>query len=372
MNHDEEVALLNRCMRLAAESSTQIAEEGGSSPVSRYIDEQGYQAEVAGIFRKLPTPVAHVSQLSASDSFLTVETHHGSVLVTRDAQGTVRAFHNVCRHRGTQLVETPAGCSRRFSCPYHAWTYTNDGKLVGVPHGATAFPDLDRGQAGLVPLNIETRYGFIWLTADEVQLEDFLDGLHSDLEWLGLENHAIFASDTRVWQCNWKIIAEGGLESYHFRQAHASTIAPFFYDNLSIYDRFGPHFRTVLPKRNLEALKESPQSSWRLRDVTHMTYALLPMTTFLVQADHVVWLTARPLAVDQTEVTMRTLVPADDLDRAEHWQTNHDITAATLNEDFSLGESIQRGFINGANQVLTFGRNEGALVQLKDVIDTLQ
>ncbi len=370
MDPTQEVELLKRCMALAEQGSTQMGELQGSSAVCRYTDAGIYESEVENIFRRLPTPVAHISDLTESDSFITANTHRGSILVTRNAEGEIQAFHNVCRHRGTQLVEEGEGCAQRFTCPYHAWTYANDGQLVGVPHGDTAFPGMNRDDHGLVPVPVVSRFGFIW-TGTEEEVDQFFEGLHKDLEWLDLASHVVFAEDKKVWQCNWKIIAEGGLESYHFRQAHRATIAPYFYDNLSIYDRFGAHFRTVLPRRNMEMLKEQSESGWRLRDVTHLTYALLPMTTFLVQADHVVWLTARPLAVDQTEITLRTMVPLSENNRKDYWQTNHGITSATLNEDFALGESIQRGFANAANEVLTFGRNESALAELKFQVEAL-
>ncbi len=370
MQQKEQVALLRKCLELVVAGSTQLGERQGFSPISRYQDVAGFEREIERLFRRLPVPLVHASKIPGSGDFRVVETHRGSILVTRDDQGKVRAFHNVCRHRGTQLVNEDRGCAQRFVCPYHAWTYSSQGQLVGVPHGDSCFPELDREQSGLVPVRVEQRFGFLWAVADDIRFEEYFAGLEVELDGLGLESHQVFAEDRHLWRSNWKLVAEGGLESYHFRQAHKATIAPYFYDNLSIYDQFGPHFRSVLPKRNLDELKSLPEDEWRLRDYTHLTYALFPMMTLLVQADHVVWVHAKPLAVDQTEIAVITLVPSSEADRKDYWRTNHDITTATLKEDFALAESIQKGLVSGANQALTFGRNEAALPALQQVVES--
>ena len=96
-----------------------------------------------------------------------------------------------------------------------------------------------------------------------------------------------------------------------------------------------------------------------------------PTTTLLVQADHLAWIQALPVSTDATEVRVATLVPAAEADRREHWDRNHAITCATLDEDFALAESIQSGLRSGANAALQFGRNEGALTALNAAIDGL-
>ncbi len=366
MKHAEEVALLQRCVDLAREGGTQLAAVMGSADVGGYLNPQQFALETERIFQRSPQALAHISQLREPDTFLTVDSPWGSLLLTRDAQGELRAFHNVCRHRGTRLVAAVHGCAQRFTCPYHAWTYSNQGRLIGIPHGETCFPDVDRAD-GLVPLDCVTRFGFIWVGLNAARLDKYLAGLKPDLDWLALDRLQVFAEEQRVWQANWKLIAEGGLESYHFRHAHRATIAPHFADNLSLYHRFGPHFRTVLPKRQLAEIESLPPERWQLRDHTHMTYALFPSTTLLVQQDHIVWIQALPQAPDRTAIHVRTLVPVTEKP-ASYWQKNHAITSATLSEDFAMAESIQAGLASGANRVLRFGRNEGALTEFRQVV----
>lgn len=368
MDRRQEIALLRRAQALAAAGGSELLGSMGEAPASQYTDPARFEQEMACIFRRQPMAVAHVTELAGDDSFVTVDTPRGALLITRDADGQLRVFHNVCRHRGTRLVEQANGCARRFSCPYHAWTYANTGALVGVPHADTAFPELDRGRHGLVPLDSVVRHGLVWVGIDAAGFDAYLQGLGPDLDWLGLADLRRFATEERIWQANWKLIAEGGLEAYHFRQAHTSTIAPYFYDNLNLWDRYGDHFRNVLPRRSLAQLEDEDETAWSLRAHSHMTYSLFPMTLFLVQSDHIVWIQARPLAPEQTRVRLVTLVPQQ-LDRPDsYWQTNHEITRSTLDEDFALAESIQAGLASGANAALLFGRNEGALTEFNAVV----
>ncbi len=369
MSPEQERKLLKRCFALAQRGETQLSASVSTAEVSRYTDARRYARELERIFRGRALALAHVSELPEANSFLTVNSPQGSLLLTCNSAGRIQAFHNVCRHRGTRLVDPPRGCAARFRCPYHAWTYTNDGALVGVPQQDQMFPDLNRPAYGLKALPCATHFGLIWVGVQPGGWT--FGGLNSELAALRLDEMRIYASETRVCRANWKIIAEGGLEAYHFRHAHRATIAPSFCDNLALYEAFGTHLRMILPRRSLAELPVEPPPG-SLRAHAHLIYALFPGTTLLVQADHVVWIRALPLEPDRTAIQVSTLVPvrgpgANRPDR--HWRSNHQITCATLGEDFTLAESIQNGLHDGANETLLFGRGEGALGLFKHIVD---
>lgn len=376
MDRDTELDLLHQCLAMAQGDEAHLAGQEYGSPVSRYTDPLRFQREQERIFRRQLVPSVHLSQLPDPDSFVTLDTPLGSVLVTRDADGKAQAFHNVCRHRGTQLVDSAQGKARQFRCPYHAWTYSNRGELVAVPHGKTCFPSLQREQSGLVPLQCREQWGFIWVgpatSGGDVGTAP-PDALADHLAWLGLEELEVFAQDSRTWQANWKLIAEGGLETYHFRFAHRDTIAPFFLDNCAVSDNFGDHTRTILPFANVVELADKDPSQWSIRDHSHILYSVFPMSSFLVERDHVVWIHARPLAVDRTAITLSTLVPRASTPRSEknrrYWEKNHAITVQTLNEDFTIGASIQRGIAAGSLESFRYGTTESPLYRLNEVID---
>ncbi len=366
MNRETELELLDELMRLHDERSPFLADAEASSPVSNYLAPERFEAERDGLLRRMPQIAAHAAELAEAHSFVRREVAGVPLVLTRDGEGVVHAFVNACRHRGAQLVRDDAGCTRRLVCPYHAWSYDTSGQLVGVPHQRSGFPTLDKDRVRLAAVSCVEAYGFVWvqLGSDEPDdLDAFLGGLAEDLQALDLASHVPFESTEQRRRVNWKILVEGGIESYHFKVAHRATVGRLFEDNLSTYRAEGPHLRSVLARNTIGDLAEKPREAWRIRDVTNVLYSFMPTSQLLVQNDHVILIQMNPVAVDDTVVRMTTLVPAESRTegRADYWRANHDFTVATLDEDFDLGEGIQRTLSTGANEHLRFGRFEGAL-----------
>src|SRR6266581_9769670 len=135
--------------------------DGVSLPAWIYRDAEFFERERDCIFRNSWQLVCHLSDVPRPGDFHTFEFYGESVLVLRAEDGAVRAFHNVCRHRAARLLDGPRGhCGRRITCPYHAWTYGLDGRLLGVPN-RDGFTGLNPARHGLVPLEHEVFMGFI-------------------------------------------------------------------------------------------------------------------------------------------------------------------------------------------------------------------
>ena len=312
MDRKTELELLEELAGLREARSFYLDNAVTTSPVVRYTCPDHFARERQALFRSKPVIVAHCSELEGPDAFLTRDFAGLPLLLTRDAAGGVHAFLNVCRHRGSRLVDDESGCRRRFTCPYHAWTYDNRGDLKGITHGEAGFPGIDRATLGLKRLGCREAHGWIWVAADggaAPDIDGFLGGLAGDFAWIGAESLKIVHEE--VWEraANWKILFEGGLESYHFRIAHKDTIGPFFQDNLSSYRMFGPHIRSILPRARLDAEMALPEESRSLRRVANLVYSVLLSAQLLVQEDHLVWIQALPLAPDPTFVRLATLVP---------------------------------------------------------------
>lgn len=363
MNRDIELTLIDELRTLAADGAKFLDESVTTSPVGRYESPERFAQERERLFARVPFIAAASADLAEPGAFMRTEFAGRPLLLTRDKDGAVHAFANVCRHRGARLVDEASGCRHRFSCPYHAWTYSNAGELLAVPHEAAGFPDLDKTTRGLKRYGATEAHGLIWVTLESGAAPDvdgWLAGLTEDFAGLDLGRHRVFASEELDLDVNWKILVEGGIEAYHFRVAHRKTIAPLFLDNLSSYRSFGPHLRSILPRSTLPELAPEARSDWAIRANANIVYSLMPTSQFLVQEDHVVWISQRPVAADRTVIRLAMLVPEDSEAPDSYWQSNHEFTMRTLREDFDLGESIQAGLGYGDEEFL-FGRFEGAL-----------
>lgn len=373
MERTTELQLIDELLELRENQQHYLDEATSYSPIDHYVSQSRFKDEQQKIFSTLPIVVAHHSEVASSGDFVKREVANRSLLVTRDSEGVARVFHNICRHRGTRLVDESQGCKHRFTCPYHAWTYSNQGDLLSAPHLQSGFPDLDKVTYGLKAIRSVERFGFIWMVLSDdagVDIDRYFEPIAKDAVALELDDLAIAADQTSVHQCNWKILVEGGIESYHFKVAHRKTIGPYFEDNLSTYQMLGSHMRSVLMRSSMHTLGSSDRNAWRLRDHANIIYTFFPLTQLLVQQDHVVWINSNPIGPDRTELRLVTLAPKSRLNEDEYWAKNHAITATTLAEDFAIGESIQSGLSSGANQVLTFGRFEGALKTFNDLVDS--
>ena len=383
MNRTVELSLIEQCLAMYQSGDRPLASATRSSHVDRYTSQDRFDQEMQRIHRRMPIPWVHCSELPGPHTFRRMTTPLGSVLFTRDTEGRAHAFHNVCRHRGMALVNEDSGVSERLVCPYHAWSYSCDGELLNVPGEDSCFPNLDKTSRALAVIPCVEAYGFIWICPDaqgldaeknaRQQLDVHLGDMAENLQWLEMEKLQRFEQHSRVWRANWKLLSEGGLETYHFKTAHRDTIGPYFLNDLSIQDRFGIHSRMVMPSQKIEAQADKNPDERYLRDFTHILFGVAPQSSFLVQEGHVDWIRMTPLGVDATEIAVTSLVPSKgaefDEQARKHWATNMQITSTTLDEDFTIAERIQCGLHSGANRELLFGRSEGLLGAFNDWVE---
>src|SRR5690242_21053972 len=139
--------------------------DGMSLPGWLYFDPEFFDAEKRVFLRSAPQVVCHESELREPGEWRTLEYLGESVIVIRADDGEVRAFANVCRHRGSRLVDGNGGCAKVLTCPYHAWSFSRDGRLVGVPH-RSEYPGLRTEELGLVPVALEQWHGFLFVSLE--------------------------------------------------------------------------------------------------------------------------------------------------------------------------------------------------------------
>ena len=134
-------------------------------PARLYRDPEVLELERRRVFERTWQLAGHVSQLPGPGTYMTAKAGTQPVLVLRDAEGELRAFRNVCRHRGSRLLEGSGECGKAIRCLYHGWTYRLDGELIGVPE-ARSIPDLDKSTLGLFPVRVEAVAGLIFVNLD--------------------------------------------------------------------------------------------------------------------------------------------------------------------------------------------------------------
>ena len=359
-----ELEIIDRVRALAEARSSDADDAITRLDVDRYRSEARYHEELRAFYRQRWIAVGHESEVSEPGCFFTARVAGASVLVVRDGDGEVRAFHNVCRHRGSRVVDG-RGCKKSFACPYHGWTYGLDGALLGVPH-EWGFEGLDKSGSGLVRAAAATSAGivFVRLEGDAPLEHPALDEIRSFVP----PGSVAFCRRERVVEASWKIIVDGALEAYHIKRAHAGTIYPMFIDNVGVVERLGNDLRVVMPKRTIRELDEANRERWALREHSNIVYYLFPNALVLVLGDHAMLVMVEPETAARTRVHSMMLVPPGGA-RDDYWRKNEQLFQVTLDEDYAVGESIQAGLASGANTHVTLGRFEKGIRLFHAILD---
>jgi Rieske 2Fe-2S family protein len=352
------ISIIKQLLEQIERQSPQMG-ECGELQVSHYTSPAHLSTELDTLFSNFPILVSHASALADPGSFITVDVGRTPLLVNRDRDGVLRAFLNSCRHRGARLKEAPCGHARAFKCPYHAWSYMDDGTLKFVPN-AEAFPDLDMAERSLVQLQVAEVAGFIWVVpgGGAMDSESILGEVEEDLVGFGLPDHVVRVSDVQRPACNWKLIIDAFSEGYHVKSLHKDSIEPFFVDNGTLFEKLGLHSRSVGARQEILAAKTSPESAWNFRAWTTPFYTLFPNTVLVFHPDWVSRITVFPDGVDRSVVYHDMLVPGDADLGAKYWDKtfeliNQQVFAA---EDIAVCENIQSAARAGADsQWLTGG-----------------
>ncbi len=224
--------------RRVAEVPSQSAR---SLPQKYFVAPEIFAREQAEIFSKEWLLVGHQSQLKKSGDFFLVTIACESLIVVRDQKSEIRAFYNVCRHRGARLIENERGNCAAIQCPYHAWTYGLDGRLVGAPH-MDEVPGFEKADYPLHPVNLGLWEGFIFVNLEKnpTPLEEWFAPLKSKFShW----NMPMLRSAKRIEygvRANWKLMFENYSECYHCPGVHPQLQKVSPYDSAENDLREGP------------------------------------------------------------------------------------------------------------------------------------
>jgi phenylpropionate dioxygenase-like ring-hydroxylating dioxygenase large terminal subunit len=344
--------------------------EGWREPVENYLDPTRFADELR-LLRTLPSVFIPSAAIPNPGDHVERVCFGTPLFAVRGSDGRPRVFRNGCRHRGMALVEG-SGCSRALVCRYHGWTYRLDGSLSHVPH-ADAFPDVDTSTRGLVEVISSEVDGLIVIGAlDRGCAEDAMAALGDGSPWRDklLPAERLVDQNSVVLQINWKVLIEQFLEGYHIRSTHRETFFPLQYDDLNIVETFGPNSRLTFPYRNIERLRDRPESTWTTKQRMTFVYQLFPNVMLATFPDQVIVVVVDPIDVDHSTFTTYTVATPEVADAA----LSAAAAAPTLLErgaleDNEMSAGVQRGLRSGANAFVEFGRHESAIGHFHAALD---
>ena len=345
-------------------------------PASVYTDPDRFEAEKAKLFNKLPLLLAPSAMLPKNNLAVAHDGYGVPLILSRDAQGEAHVMANVCRHRGTRLLDgtgEEAIPAARIVCPYHAWTYRSDGSLLGLPR-ADCFPGMDKDAHSLMRFRDFECGGLVWFSHD--QQEDFAEiaMLCQDFDAFGFASHHLYKRKTHAVAANWKLVIDAFLESYHVQRLHSSTIANFFADGITAADCIGQHQRAAVGRADY--LADVDRSDWAaLRRVVTYTYQIFPNSVVIVSPDYINIMTVMPQSVGTCLVEDFMLIPeAPQTNEAEaHWKRSWDLLDGVTfaGEDFHAAELCQRGLDSGLLKDVQLGTLENGISNFHAKVDAL-
>lgn len=226
--------------------------------------------ELAHILRPSWQLACHISDVPAPGDYMTFELGPDSIMVLRDRDGALRAYHNVCRHRAARLVEGQGHCGNSITCPYHGWTYNLDGSLRGLPV-RESFPNLNRDEHGLVAIRMELMAGFVFvcLEGNPPSPASMWCDMANDFAPYSVESMVpVFPLYYEEWDVDWKVAMDNYLESYHVPVGHpglARMFTPDYDDTLNLQSGVA---------RGISWMREQPSPKWSERRYQAMVQGL--------------------------------------------------------------------------------------------------
>lgn len=367
-------------------------------PIMDVISSETYEREREKIFRRSWMLVARESDLPDPGSFRLVDVPpaNASLLVTRGQDGRIRAFHNICRHRGYRLAHKPSGCQRRFVCGFHGWAFSGEGDLVHVTD-EHMFPGLDRSEFGLLPVAIDSWNGFLFVNLDPAPaqtLAEWLGELHPDYGGY-FDRNRLAGSFTTEIACNWHLAMNAFGEGYHTLHIHKSTMPDYqggksnpqrhrpFMQSVGLHSRYSApanpdhkytpaeaiawrYGRKMMPAAVIGPKHDLPDSvnpaateNWLFDVIT-----LFPNFVFLLGQHWHMEMTFWPTAHDKTEIRLANFAY-----EASNWgeRISQEFAAAlgrdVLREDAGTLEDQQRALDSGALRYIVLSLQEAGLTQ---------
>ena len=358
-------------------------------PARYYYDPEWFELERKAVFLRSWINIGHVCELPEPGSFIRreVEFARASLLITRTREGEIRAMHNACTHRGTQLTTEAAGKQAKFSCPYHMWTFGSDGALLSAPDFERFYTRKE--DCALKQVAVGVCGGLIFVCFDPQQgLAEFLGPLAAQLETLPVAQATTFHEYVYDIDANWKLTYDNFQENYHLRFIHPNTVGP----GVGPENPFGyPSSFSLLGKHRTQTIWVNPEGVPRpamleafvkgaprlARDgiMNHPLgreyFALFPNFFLLGSPGNHFLHTVYPLGPEKSRGVIRLYWIGEDETASTRYA--REFTCATTrdvhSEDVAVIEAGQRGLSSGALEHIHFMEKEILCRHLVKVVE---
>jgi choline monooxygenase len=312
-----------------------------SLPAQFYTDDAIFAQERDKIFACTWQVVGHRHQLANPGDFFTTELQGEPLLLVRGAQGELRGFYNVCRHRAGPPAE---GCGSRklFRCGYHGWTYGLDGKLISAPEFENV-QEFDPFYFALKPVRVEEWFNLIFVNLDPAAepLTQSLGELPGQAGLFGFHGMKLFERRTHEMKCNWKTYVDNYLEGYHLPSVHPGLNRELNYNAYTV-EPYARHVRQFSPIRGAQAGDTTPRRYQEAQeDLTTDYFWIFPNWMLNCYPDNVSLNIVLPLETERSLAIFEWYLPESDLGSVAA-KASVEFSDQIQIEDVSICETVQR------------------------------
>jgi len=337
-------------------------------PTDVYASAERYELEIRKLFRGRPIPVAVSDVLPSPKTHIVLDDYGTSILLTRDEDGKVHAFYNVCTHRAIKLCQSldtqPGGL---IICPYHAWSFDMKGQLKALPR-PEVFPGLDKTKMGLIELECVEAGGIIWVNTDRDTKADFstvTGPLAADFDAIALGDQKIYKHLRVEVNANWKLIVDSFSENYHVTRLHSGSLGGMFVDRKTSCEPIGEHLRVMSGRAGFHQ-GEPVETFEQFRESAVVHYTIVPGALIITSPTYINVMLLSPQAIDRTVVNYYLLVdrlPETEREVARYEKSLALMTRITTQEDFWVAELGTIAAKTGVVKQMTCGGMEREIVQ---------
>ena len=379
MDKSERIRVLDTINEYIANDTT--ADAGGIMrvPMSDFTCPQLSAQEQGVLFRNTALCMGLSSALPKPNTYWSDNETGIPILMVRDGDGRFRAYANVCRHRGSQIAPEGRGSKTRFTCPYHAWTYGNDGRLLAI-NKKSHFGNVCKKELSLFELPSAELHGTLWVRptqGDPVDEAECLGGLEDDLAHWKLADFPFAHTQVIDVRANWKMAVDTFAENYHVSILHAETVGKEMKANLQTCDIFKKNLRFVYPNHKLDLMRflSLETKRWPYQQIASTLYYLYPNVIMVVDSFGVdlVRIFPREDSPSKSRTVHSWYVSPKVQPHLEEAGYSYEERASRfgeviVNEDYETIANIQLNAERGIQSEILLGRNEGAVQHIHNTL----